>query len=188
MRKVLIAAASCWLAALPNVGHASRVSGGKKAALCLTCHVAKGTYFDPILDGQPPAYLIAQLTAYKTGKRNNYGMNINAASLSTGDIRDLADFFASRKARPYPVFDAGKAAAGMKVLSRLPCSSCHGSDYSGEGRIARLAGQSPKYLALEIHYIRSGNRPHPASKGGDAARTLTDENIVDVANALASLH
>lgn len=188
MRNALIAAATCWLVALPCIGHADRVAGEKKAALCLNCHAAKGESFNPVLDDQPPAYFIAQMTAYKTGKRDNYGMNINAASLSAGDIRDLADFFASRKSRPYPVFDAKKAAAGMKALSRLPCSSCHGSDYSGHGPIARLAGQSPKYLAWELQYIRSGNRSHPTSNGGDAVKTLRDADIVNVAQALASLN
>jgi hypothetical protein len=36
--------------------------------------------------------------------------------------------------------------------------------------------------------MRSGKRLHPVSDGGDAVKTLTDDDIVNVAHALASLN
>jgi cytochrome c553 len=61
-RNAVIAAATCWLVALPCVALADRVAGEEKADLCLLCHGAIGKNYTPVLDGQPPMYSIAQLT------------------------------------------------------------------------------------------------------------------------------
>jgi cytochrome c553 len=191
MRNVAIAAATCWLVALPCVALADRVAGEEKADLCLLCHGAlanEGKNYIPVLDGQPSAYFITQLTAYQTGKRTDATMNTNAASLSTLDAQDVADFFASRKSGAYPVFDSEKAGSGMKALAQLPCRSCHGTDYSGSGPVARLAGQNPRYMASELRSMRSGKRPHPTSADGDAVKALTDDDVNNVAHAFASLN
>jgi cytochrome c553 len=191
MRNVAIAAATCWLVALPCVALADRVAGEEKADLCLLCHGAlasEGKNYIPVLDGQPPAYFIAQLTAYQTGKRTDATMKTNAASLSAVDAQDLADFFASRKSGPYPVFDSERAGSGMKALAQLPCRSCHGTDYSGNGPVARLAGQNPRYMAYELRSMRSGRRSHSTSADGDAVKTLTDDDVNNVAHAFASLN
>jgi cytochrome c553 len=188
MRNVAIAAATCWLAALPCIALADRVAGEGKADMCLLCHGAVGKNYTPVLDGQPPAYFITQLTAYKTGKRTDATMNTNATGLSAVDLQDLADFFASRKSGPYPDVDLERAGSGMKTLSQLPCRSCHGLDYSGSGAVARLAGQNPRYTASELRAMRSGKRLHPTSGGGDAVKTLADDDIGNVAHAFASLN
>ena len=189
MRNAAIAITTCWLVALPSFALADRVAGEKKAELCLLCHGAvEGKPFVPNLDGQPTTYFIAQITAYKTGKRTDAVMNTNAASLGADDVQDIADFFASRKSGPYSVFDSERASSGTKKLSELPCRSCHGSDYSGNGPVARLAGQSPRYTAWQLQSMRSGKRLHPTSDGGDAVKTLTDDDINNVAHALASLN
>jgi len=190
MRKVTVAAATCWFLAVPCIALADRVAGEGKADLCLLCHGAtalEGKHYTPVLDGQPAAYFVAQLTAYKTGKRVDATMNTNAASLSADDAQDLADFFASRKPGPYPGFDSERAGSGTKALAQLPCRSCHGPDYSGSGAVAHLAGQNPRYTASELRSIRSGKRLHPTSDGGEAVKALTDDDIVNVAHALASM-
>ena len=192
MRNVAIAAATCWLVALPCVAFSDRVAGEEKADLCLLCHGAalasEGKGYTPVLEGQPPAYFIAQITAYTLGKRTDATMKTNAASLSAVDAQDLADFFASRKSGPYPVFDSERAGSGMKALAQLPCRSCHGTDYSGNGPVARLAGQNPRYMAYELRSMRSGRRSHPPSADGDAVKTLTDDDVNNVAHAFASLN
>src|SRR5580765_6745991 len=112
MRHAAIAAATCWLVALPCVALADRVAGEEKAELCLLCHgesVREGRHYTPVLEGQPKAYFIAQITAYTSGKRTDATMKTNAASLSAVDAQDLADFFASRKSGSYPGFDFEKA-------------------------------------------------------------------------------
>jgi len=189
MRNAGIAAA-CWLAVVPSVVLADRLPGEQKADACLLCHGAtasEGKGYVPVLDGLPSPYFIAQLTAYKTGKRTNAAMNTNAASLSAVDADEIADFFAGRKSGPYPVFDSERVGAGKNALDQLPCHSCHGSDYSGSGPVPRLAGQNPRYTAYELRSMRSGRRFHPSSAGGEAVKTLTDDDINNVAHAFASL-
>lgn len=191
MRNVAIAAATCWLVALPCDALADRVAGEVKADLCLLCHGAlarEGNGYIPVLDGQPPAYFIAQLTAYQTGKRTDETMKTNAGSLGAVDAQDIADFFASRKSGAYPVLNSERAGSGMRALAQLPCRSCHGTDYSGNGAAARLAGQNPRYMASELRSMRSGRRSHPGSADGDAVKTLTDDDVINVAHALASLN
>jgi len=192
MRNVTIAAATCWLVALPCIAVADPAAGEEKAdKLCLLCHGAsarEGRHYTPVLEGQPQAYFIAQITSYTSGKRTDATMKTNAASLSAVDAQDIADFFASRKSGSYPSFDFEKAGLGMKALAQLPCRSCHGSEYSGNGPVARLAGQNPMYTASELRSMRSGKRLHPTSDGGDAVKTLTDDDLNNVAHALASLH
>ena len=189
MRNAAIAAAACWLVAVPCVAFADRAAGQEKADLCLLCHGApEGKHYTPVLDGQPQVFFIAQLTAYQTRKRTDAVMNTNAASLSAVDAQDLADFFASRKSGPYPDFDSERAASGMKALTQLPCRFCHGPDYSGNAAAARLAGQNPRYTASELRSMRSGKRLHPTTDGGDAVKTLTDDDINNVAHAFASLN
>ena len=112
----------------------------------------------------------------------------SAASLSASDVQDLAELFASRRSGPYPFFEPEKASSGMKTLSQLPCRSCHGTDYSGNGPVARLAGQNPRYMAYELRSMRSGRRSHPPSADGDAVKTLTDDDVNNVAHAFASLN
>jgi cytochrome c553 len=190
-RDAAIAATMCWLVAVPCVAFADRVSGEEKAESCLLCHGAfakEGKHYVPILDGQPPAYLMAQLTAYKTGKRTETAMKTSAAGLSADDLKDLADYFVSRKSGPYPDFDFERASAGMKTLSQLPCTTCHGLDYSGNGSAARLAGQNPRYTASELRSMRSGKRLHPTGVGADSIRALMDDELNNVAHALASLN
>ena len=99
MRDAAIAAATCWLIALPCVALADRMAGEEKTDPCLLCHGAiacEGKGYVPVLEGQRPAYFITQLAAYKTGKRHDAAMSTNAASLSDVDGLDLANFFASR--------------------------------------------------------------------------------------------
>ena len=190
MRNAAIAAATSWLFAMSCVVLADPVPGEEKADACLLCHGAyarEGKGYIPVLEGQPSAYLIAQVTAYKTGKRTDVAMNTNAAGLSASDAEDIADFFANRRSGPYPVFDSEKANSGKETLDQLPCRSCHGSDYSGNGPVARLAGQNPRYTAYELRSMRSGRRFHPTSAGGEAIKTLTDDDINNVAHAFASL-
>jgi len=191
MRNVAIAVATCWLFAFSRVVFADPAAGEEKAdKLCLLCHGAsarEGRHYTPVLEGQPQAYFIAQITAYTSGKRTDAMMKTNAASLSAVDAQDIADFFASRKSGSYPGFDLEMAAAGTKTLGQLPCNSCHGSDYSGSGPAARLAGQNPRYTASELRSMRSGKRLHPTGVGADAIKALTDDEINNVAHAFASV-
>jgi cytochrome c553 len=88
---VLAASCTCALAADPPPGRA-------KAQPCAVCHgpLGIGTMPDtPNLAGQPRVYLVAQLKAFRSGKRAHEVMNVIAKPLSDADIEALSDWYAS---------------------------------------------------------------------------------------------
>jgi cytochrome c553 len=67
---------------------------------CATCHGANGmsTLVNaPHLAGQPAIYLVEQLKAYRSGKRQHEVMVVIAKPLSDADIDALAAWYASIK-------------------------------------------------------------------------------------------
>ena len=70
----------------------------KKVEVCATCHGLDGMSKlpeAPNLAGQNEIYLIAQLTAFKNGTRNNEMMNVVIKELSDDDIAALAHYYSS---------------------------------------------------------------------------------------------
>ena len=74
--------------------------GKAKSMPCSVCHGLNGMSTlneAPNLAGQPLIYLIEQLRAYRSGKRQNEIMGIMAKPLTNGDIDDLAAWYSSIK-------------------------------------------------------------------------------------------
>ena len=72
-------------------------AGKAKSATCAACHGANGISPNdlwPNLAGQKPGYLVAQMKAFRDGKRQDPMMAPMAAGLSDGDIDDLAAYYA----------------------------------------------------------------------------------------------
>lgn len=82
-----------------SAGAQAQPSDGRTMArACAACHGPLGvavTPDAPHLAGQPELYLITQLKAYRSGKRQHEAMSIIARSLSDADIRGVAEWFAS---------------------------------------------------------------------------------------------
>lgn len=75
---------------------------GKATAdqICQTCHGLDGVGIMPMvanLTGQQELYLIAQLEAYKSGKRQHEQMSIISSMLSAEDIENVAAWYSSIK-------------------------------------------------------------------------------------------
>ena len=73
-------------------------AGRNKAIACQTCHGLDGIAKvpdAPNLAGQPEAYLVRELNAYRSGARRNEVMSVAAKTLSDADIRDLAAYYAA---------------------------------------------------------------------------------------------
>ena len=74
--------------------------GRAKAVKCKQCHgldgIGKLPNF-PNIAGQKDAYLVAQLRAYRDGKREDQMMSFIAKDLSDEDIGNLAAYYASIK-------------------------------------------------------------------------------------------
>jgi len=73
-------------------------AGKRKATACQVCHGLDGIAKlpdAPNLAGQPQAYLVRELSAYRSGTRKSEVMSVAAKSLSDSDIRDLAAYYAA---------------------------------------------------------------------------------------------
>ena len=81
-------------------------AGRQKALLCQTCHGLTDGLSKlpeaPNLAGQVEIYLVAALTAYKSGERKNDMMSAVAPDLSAKDIEDLAAYFSGIKVTVEP--------------------------------------------------------------------------------------
>lgn len=173
----------------PAVSYADAKVGEKKAQLCLACHKPSSAvlYHLPTLDGQNREYLYNQLKAYKEKRRVDLAMQTNTANLSTKDMRDIADYFSSKKpVRGSFPRDAAKASRGKVKIQSLPCATCHGADFSGNKDIPRLAGADPRYIAGQIGAFVAGRREHPPV-GVNAMRELSEQDAEDLAQYFAEL-
>ena len=81
--------------------HANLEAGKAKAqTICQTCHGMDGMAVQamvPNLSGQPKDYLVMQMKAYRSGKRQHERMSLIAAMLTDEDIENLAEWFSSIK-------------------------------------------------------------------------------------------
>ena len=73
-------------------------AGAELASKCEACHGLDGISKiaeAPNIAGQNEEYLVKQLTAFKTGERQNEMMSIVAPTLSEKDIADLAGYYSA---------------------------------------------------------------------------------------------
>ena len=146
-------------------------AGEKPAQLCLLCHRAERGW--ALLEAQPAGYLVAQVEAYKSGKRADPAMTQNVARLTAREVRDIAEYFASRPLPPTrPAADAALAQAGAAVAAARDCARCHKPGFEGGDRTPRLAGQIAPYLAQQFEAFAAGKRAHPVPE--TAALTPTE--------------
>ncbi|MDR2219694.1 MAG: c-type cytochrome [Methylobacillus sp.] len=70
------------------------------AASCAACHGTNGNSVGgtPVLAGLMPAYFVAQMQAFRSGKRDSTVMHHHAQGLTEAEIALLADYF-SRQPR-----------------------------------------------------------------------------------------
>jgi cytochrome c553 len=82
-----------------SIGFAGDAAAGKsKSAVCAACHGPAGISANdiwPNLAGQEAGYLVAQIKAFRDGKRKDPMMSPMAAPLSDTDIDNLAAYFSS---------------------------------------------------------------------------------------------
>jgi cytochrome c553 len=167
----------------PKVGEA-------KAFFCDLCHntgVHDGTA--PLLQAQPAAYIVIQLQAFKDQRRTGGAMTTNVSSMSSEDMRDLADYFAAQAPlrtpfRPDPL----RVALGRENALGLGCAGCHRADYSGGGDVPRLAGQWWDYLSAQLKNFRSGGRVHGQAAAADTTQNPDAADSENLAHFLTSLN
>ncbi len=153
------------LAAAPLAGGAAA-----KAAVCAACHGAGGvsqTPSVPSLAAEPDQYLEWQMVLFRSGARENPLMSPIAQQLSDDDVQAFGKYFATLKPpKPPPgKLDPSQMAAGVQVMQKYRCASCHGDDFAGEGEAARLASQQENYLVKALQDFKSGARRGAGAAG-----------------------
>lgn len=144
-------------------GHAkgNAEAGKAKAATCMACHGADGNSANPEwpnLAGQHESYTVAQLEAFKNGKRQNALMSPMAAGLSEQDMADLAAWYASQaattgKADPELVSTGQRVYRGGNASRGVPaCIACHGPAGAGNPLTVypKLSGQHATYTYMQL--------------------------------------
>jgi cytochrome c553 len=90
---VLASAVDC-----PTLQAADAAAGRQKTAMCQTCHGIDGVGKlpdVPHIAGENTEYLVSQLEAFRSGKRQHEQMSIIASGLSDEDVADLAAWYSS---------------------------------------------------------------------------------------------
>lgn len=169
----------------------------KATAVCVACHVADGsrgmpTY--PILQGQHPEYLVKQLTEFKEGKRKNAIMGGMAAALTPEDMRNVAAFYASKKAKDGVSKNKDLVALGERIYrggiakKGVPaCAGCHSPNGAGiPAQYPRLGGQHADYVKAQLISFRQGERMNSAQMSAISAN-LSDKEIEALSDYVAGL-
>jgi cytochrome c553 len=166
-------------------------------AVCAACHGAdgnSGTPVNPKLAQQHPEYLVKQLQEFKSGKRNNAVMKGFASALSDDDMKNIAYWAASKKAKPGFAKDKELVALGEKIYRggisdrQIPaCASCHSPTGAGlPAQYPRLGGQHADYSIAQLTTFRDGARKNSLQMTQVSAK-LNDREIKAVSDYIAGL-
>ncbi len=166
---------------------------------CANCHGRQGRSIPPkfpVLAGQHPGYLAAQLHAFKAQTRGDpdaigymWGMS---APLDDEMINALAAYYAAQTPVPGNAGDPGAIARGADIYAKgiandgiPPCAGCHGPNGVGTAEFPRLAGQHAQYLLKQLRSFQSNLRDVAVMHG--VAQSMAVGEMEAVAAYLESL-
>jgi cbb3-type cytochrome c oxidase subunit III len=166
-------------------------------AVCAACHGAdgnSGTPAYPKLAQQHPEYLIKQLQEFKSDKRNNAVMKGFASALSDEDMKNIAYWVTSKKAKTGFAKDKELVALGERIYRggiadrQVPaCAGCHSPNGAGiPSQYPRLSGQHAEYAVAQLTAFRDGVRKNSLVMTQVAAK-MNDREIKAVADYVAGL-
>ena len=172
--------------------------------ICAACHAEDGNSTlpaNPVLAGQHADYTLKQLINFrprdgKPAERPNAVMAGMVASLSAGDLRNLAAYFEVQKPGPRVARDPELAKLGQAIYrggilakNVAACTACHGPNGSGiPAQVPRLAGQFADYTSAQLRAFRAGERANDPNRMMRAvAERLSDREIAAVAEYIAGL-
>jgi cytochrome c553 len=183
--------------AAPKAAKPDLAKGEASFAVCAACHGAdgnSGTPAYPKLAQQHPEYLSKQLHEFKSGKRANAIMSGFAAQLSDEDMRNIAYWLASKKAKPGFANDKDTLALGERIYRggiadrQVPaCAGCHSPNAAGmPSQYPRMAGQHAEYTNTQLLSFRDGIRKNGSQMTMVAAK-MNDREIKAVSDYIAGL-
>ncbi len=149
---------------------------------CALCHGLFGVSHTgkfPNLGGQKPAYIEAQVRAFRDGHRTNDGgqMVTIVTELQPEDIPFVADWFASQDApAPYPAEDT---AVGEASFADLGCAACHDNLPDGDPLVPHLTSQKPAYLEKQMLDFREDRRDAPSAPGLHKNLLSVDDGTIE---------
>lgn len=166
-------------------------------AVCAACHGAdgnSGTPAYPKLAQQHPEYLVKQLQEFKSDKRNNAVMKGFASALSDEDMKNIAYWVTSKKAKPGFAKDKELVSLGERIYRGgiadrqvAACAGCHSPNGAGiPSQYPRLSGQHADYSIAQLTAFRDGVRKNSVQMTQVAAK-LNDREIKAVADYIAGL-
>ncbi len=162
-----------------------------KAAVCFACHGPQGRSenpANPILAGQTARYLYLQLRDFQEGRREEPQMAPIVQGLTRDEMRDLAAYFAAQKPPPQPfAVDPVRARRGAAKAAETLCTMCHLGGFGGQNEIPRVAGQHQDYIVKQLADFKARRRTNDAGNMTAVSRTLSDEDIEDLAHYLTGL-
>jgi cytochrome c553 len=185
-------------AAAPAAAKPDLAQGQAKfTAVCAACHNADGNSAIPVnpkLAQQHPEYLVKQLQEFKGGKRASPIMQGFAAQLSDADMKNIAYWITSQKAKPGFAKDKELVALGERIYRGgigerqvAACAGCHSPNGAGvPAQYPRLSGQHADYTAAQLTAFRGGVRGNSLQMTQVAAK-LNDREIKAVADYIAGL-
>ncbi len=167
------------------------------AAVCAACHGAdgnSGSPANPKLAQQHPEYTAKQLQEFKSGKRANAIMSGMAAALSEDDMKNIAAWLASKKAKTGFAKDKELVTLGERIYRggiadrQVPaCAGCHAPNGAGiPSQYPRLSGQHAEYTVAQLTAFRDGVRKNNAQMTGVSAK-MNDREIKAVSDYIAGL-
>jgi len=166
-------------------------------AVCAACHGAdgnSGTPAYPKLAQQHPEYLVKQLQEFKSDKRNNAVMKGFSSALSDEDMKNIAYWVTSKKAKPGFAKDKELVTLGERIYRGgiadrqvAACAGCHSPNGAGiPSQYPRLSGQHADYTVAQLTAFRDGVRKNNLQMTQVAAK-LNDREIKAVADYVAGL-
>jgi cytochrome c553 len=162
--------------------------------VCATCHGPAGRSEQPeipSIGGQPVLFTAIQLFLFREGRRTGTplsdAMTEIAKPISDADLRAFADFVATLPppaASDGPV-DEARYRRGVELAGKQRCPVCHNADLSGREQMPRIAAQREDYLVKALGAYKSGRRVGGQAAMNDAVVGLSDEQLADLAYAVA---
>ena len=195
-----LGASAPWAAyADPANGADIAQKGLPKVAPCSRCHGANGEGIEsvgPRLAGLSKAYLVGQLSEFRSGARKNPVMDLVAVDLTPAQSEDVADYYSAVVASSHPVSsDASLLKAGQQIAEQgnasagVPaCNTCHGPAGIGVApNFPYLAGRQVGYMVRQIQAWKTDQRGDPLGLMKPVAVKLSDDDALSVATYYASL-
>ena len=180
--------------------NAGDIEAGKaKSAVCAACHGADGNSSNgawPSLAGQHASYTYKQLTDFKAGRRNNASMSGMVALLNDEDMKNLAAFYESQRAKAMAfdgeMIETGESIyrGGITETKVAACMGCHAPSGVGNGPAGwpSLKGQHPEYLVTQLQNFKQGTRANDTGKMmRNVVVRMSDEEMKAVAAYIAGI-